>query len=414
METCRGKRPVLDGVQGEAAPGGVATVAQALPESVSVVVVGGGPVGCALAAMLAPAGIEVVVLEASATVVSDPRALAVAWSSRQMLADLGVWDALPATPMHRVHVSEAGCPGSTTLDAAAAGLPELGYTVRYSDLAAALRRAAGSALHSAVRVTGVEPPASSGAPAVVGVETSRGMHRIEARLVVVADGQGEWPGIRRFVHQYPHQALLVDLQFANAPAGWAWERFTAEGPMAILPRLTAGGLRHTLVWSLPPARVDALLALDDTGLAAVIEAAVGPRLGRVRQIETRAMRCTTLAVAKPRIGPRLVVIGNAAQTLHPIAGQGFNLGLRDAASLAAQLADAAPGDVGSSVMLGAYQRSRRSDQWGGVSYTHGLLAIASLRAAPARLLRGLGLATLDLVPAARRTLLARSVFGLHL
>lgn len=414
MGTRRGKRPVLDGVQGEAAPGGAASVAQALPASVSVLVVGGGPVGCACAAMLAQAGVDVLVLEASTDVVPDPRSLAVAWSSRQTLAELGVWQALEVTPMHHVHVSEAGFPGSTILDAATADLPELGYTVRYSDLAGALRGSVGASLRIGARVSGVDPPARPDAPALVRVDTAEGSCRIETHLVVVADGQGEWPGIRRRVHEYPHAALLVDLHFADATAGWAWERFTPEGPLAILPRATAQGLRHTLVWSVAPARAHALAALDDAGLAAVIEAAVGPRLGRVLEVAARATRRTALAVADPRVGSRLVAIGNAAQTLHPIAGQGFNLGLRDAAVLAARIADLPLEAIGSPAMLDDYQRSRRSDQWGGIAYTHGLLQIASLRAGPLRLLRGFGLAALDVLPGARRALLSRSVFGLHL
>jgi 2-octaprenyl-6-methoxyphenol hydroxylase len=156
------------------------------------------------------------------------------------------------------------------------------------------------------------------------------------------------------------------------------------------------------------------MALDDIALGDAICAAVGPRLGRVLRIDARATRRTTLAVARPRIGPRLTMIGNAAQTLHPIAGQGFNLGLRDAAELAGQLADAAPGEIGAPAMLAAYARSRRSDHWGGVAYTDGLLRIASLRSGAVRTLRGLGLAALDIVPGARRALLARSVFGLHM
>lgn len=382
--------------------------------SVDVAIVGGGPVGCACAALLARAGVDVAVLEASTAVTPDPRALAIAWSSRQTLADLGVWESLTATPMLHVHVSEAGRPGSTTLDATTAGLPALGFTVRYSDLAVALREVVGAALHTGVRVTGVDVPVAADAPATVHVETAEGAADIAARLVVVADGQGDWPGIRRRAREYPHEALLVDLRFEHAPAGWAWERFTPEGPMAILPRAVDGTLCHTLVWSLPPQRVEALMALDDAALGDAICAAVGPRLGRVLQIDARAKRRTTLAVARPRTGPRLVVIGNAAQTLHPIAGQGFNLGLRDAAALAAQLSDAAQGEIGSPAMLAAYARSRRSDQWGGVAYTDGLLRIASLRSGAVRTLRGLGLAALDIVPGARRALLARSVFGLHL
>ena len=386
----------------------------ALPAAAAVVVVGGGPVGCVCAALLARAGIDVAVLEAATAVAADPRALAIAWSSRQTLADLGAWDALPATPMYRVHVSEAGRPGSATLDAATAGLPALGYTVRYSDLATALRAAAGAALHTGVRVTGVEPPATADAPTVVSVETDDGARQIEARLVVVADGHGDWPGIRRLAREYPHEALLVDLRFEHAPEGWAWERFTPEGPMAILPRVTPEGVRHTLVWSVPPDRAAAMMALDHAALAAAIERAVGPRLGRVVAIDACATRRTSLAVARPRIGPRLAVIGNAAQTMHPIAGQGFNLGLRDAAALAAQLADVPTASIGAPAMLAAYERNRRSDQMGGIFYTDGLLRVASLRGGAVRTLRGLGLAALDLLPGVRRALLARSVFGLHL
>jgi len=385
-----------------------------LPGSTTVAIVGGGPVGCALAALLTRAGVDALVLEASPAVAPDPRALAVAWSSRQTLADLGAWNGLAATPMHHVHVSEAGRPGSTTLDAAAARLPALGYTVRYGDLATAMREAAGGALRTGVRVTGVDAPAGADAPATIRVDTTTGAASIEARLVVVADGQGDWPGIRRRAREYPHEALLVDLRFEHAPAGWAWERFTPEGPMAILPRLVDGEVRHTLVWSLPPQRSQALMAMDDAALGDAIYAAVGPRLGRVAAIDARATRRTSLAIAQPRTAPRLAVIGNAAQTLHPIAGQGFNLGLRDAVALATQLADLPAADIGSAAMLAAYERKRRSDQWGGVAYTDGLIRIASLRSSAVRTLRGLGLAALDVLPGARRALLARSVFGLHL
>lgn len=384
-----------------------------LPLEATVVVVGGGPVGCVCAALLQRAGIDVCVLEASTVDAPDPRALAVAWSSRQTLDDLGVWAGLEATPMHHVHVSEAGRPGSATLDAAAAGLPALGFTVRYGDLAAALRDTVGAALRRGVRVTGVVGPDNAVAPDRVYVETAGG-ERIATRLVVVADGQGDWPGIRRVAREYPHEALLVDLHFEAAAPAWAWERFTPQGPLAILPRQTPSGLRHTLVWSLPPQRATELMALDDAGLAAAIGAAMGPRLGRVLAIEARATRRTRLAVARPRVGPRLVVIGNAAQTLHPIAGQGFNLGLRDAVTLAAQAADLPPEQLGSVAALDAFARRRRSDQWGGIAYTDGLIRIASLGAGPVRSLRGLGLAALDLLPGMRRALLARSVFGLHL
>jgi len=381
---------------------------------VDVAIVGGGPVGCACAALLVRGGVSVALLEAGTAVEPDARALAIAWSSRQTLASLGVdWSALEATPMHHVHVSEAGRPGSTVLDAADAGLPALGYTVRYSDIAPALRRAAGAALQTGVRVSAMEPPAGNGQFARLQLQTADGEQSLEARLVVVADGQGQWPGIRRYAKPYDAVALLVDLHFAAATAGWAWERFTPEGPLAILPRATPAGLRHTLIWSVRPERSQQLAVASDAELAAAIERGVGPRLGAVLHIDSRATRSLTLAVAEPRTAPRLAVVGNAAQTLHPIAGQGLNLGLRDAVDLAAVLCDTPAEQRGGAAMLAHFDRLRRSDRLGGVAYTDGLIRVAGLNAGPLRTLRGLGLAALDLLPGARQRLLARSVFGLH-
>ncbi len=379
-------------------------------DQVDIAIVGGGPVGCACAALLARSGIDALVLEARSQPVSDPRALAIAYSSARALAGLGAWDEPSATPIEQVHVSEAGRFGSTTLDAATAGLPALGYTVRYASLARALQDAAGTALQRGVQVTGVEP---GGATARLALRTASGDGTLQARLVIVADGNGHWPGIERYVKPYAHAALMVDIRFAGAAEGWAWERFTAEGPLALLPRRADdGALAHTLIWSIPRARAESLVTLDDAALAGRVADALGSRLPRIERIESRAMRELTLAVAHPRVAPRLAVIGNAAQTLHPIAGQGFNLGLRDAIELAAVLADAPRAVLGDIAMLQQFALRRRSDRLGGLAYTDGLIRIAALGASPVRTLRGLGLALLDILPGARRRLLAHSIFGL--
>lgn len=337
-----------------------------------VFVRGAGPVGCAAALALRDAGFKVRVLQAS---VAQPgfRPIALSQASRLILERLGAWQGLHATPIESIEVSQAGGFGRTRFDAADAGVPALGYVTDYGVLTEKLRFLARELFTS---------------------------ESIPTRCSVHAEGVADAKEQRYAQH------ALVAVVHAEPPAQHtAFERFTPEGPLALLP---FGG-RHAVVWSLPPERAQHLAACPEKEFLDALAAAAGRRAGSPVKVEMRTVQPLVLRVRRSRVAARAVYIGNAAQTLHPVAGQGLNLGLRDAWDLAQALRGAA--DPGEAAVLEAYAASRRLDAAATIRVTD-LLARGFLGSSRvARAARGAALTALDLLPAPRRFFARRMIFG---
>ena len=379
-----------------------------MPEAlVDVAIVGAGPVGATAAALAGREGLSLAVFEARQAPSGDTRTLALSHASRETLEEAGAWPASHATAIESIHISQRGGPGRTVIDAAEQRLPALGYTVPYTALEAAL---ADRLRQSAIPVffgescSGIDLDAER---AVVRFASGR---EVQARLLVLADGGANAkriPGIAFGEKDYGQLAVVAPVQ-ADRPHGHrAYERFTPEGPMALLPVAE----RYSLVWTATPARAQQLLALDEADFLRELQQAFGDRAGMFIRVGERNAFPLKLRSVNTPVALRTALIGNAAQALHPIAGQGLNLGLRDATQLAAMIAATAIGDLGSAAMLAEYRDARRRDSSRGVAFTD--LLVSSF-ADPRRIPtwgRGLALATLDLFPAARRLLAERMIHG---
>jgi 2-octaprenyl-6-methoxyphenol hydroxylase len=337
--------------------------------AIDILVKGAGPVGCVAALALSNSGKTVRVLAAEAGQPSF-RPIVLSYASRLILERLAVWNALQTTPIQTIHVSQAGGFGRTVFDAADAGVPSLGYVVAYSALLNALRSPLSELMTN-------EEPA--------------------ARCVVHAEGAAPDAHEKR----YAQDALVATLRFAPPAGATAFERFTSEGPLALLP--FAG--QYALVWSMRPERARMLAAAPETDFLRELTAAAGTRPGRPLAAEARAVQPLVLRRRRERIEERSVYIGNAAQTLHPVAGQGLNLGLRDAWDLAQIMRDAQ--DPGDAATLARFAARRRLDAGAAIRATD-LLATIFLRK---NLLTGVALTALDIFPAPRRFFARRMIFG---
>ena len=375
-----------------------------------IVIAGAGPVGACAALALAARGRAVTLLEARAAhaAPADPRTLALSHGSRMLLERLGAWRHLErVTPIERIHVSQRGGFGRVVLGAREAGVPALGYVVGYSALAPALRQALRS---SAVDLlAGARLCALHSEPERVrmDIEQDGAQRTLEAQLLVLADGGQTPPAAAGIVERdYRQHALLAQVRAHIAQPATAYERFTAGGPLALLPY----GDAHALIWTTSPERAQALCACSDAEFAAALHEEFGDRLGRLEPVSARASLPLTLRYARRTAGNRIVLIGNAAQTLHPVAGQGLNLGLRDAWTLAHALG-AAPGDPGDERVLQQYRRRREADRRGGILFTDALVRVFSNDSTLLRAARGVGLAALDCLPPAKHLLAKSQLLG---
>lgn len=342
-------------------------------DDIDVLIRGAGPVGCTLALALRDSGLRVAVLDLDGPKPSF-RPIALSYASRLILERVGVWDALQPTPIETIEVSQAGGFGRTRLGAGDAGVPALGYVTEYSALLQALKAPLSGRL-------------SSG--------------EVPSRCVVHAEGLAPDVSEKR----YAQDAIVAQIDTDPAAATTAFERFTAAGPLALLPF----GARYALIWSTTPERAAKLAAASDDEFLRALALAAGSRAGLPVKVGIRSVQPLMLRVRAARIAPRAVYIGNAAQSLHPVAGQGLNLGLRDAWELAHCLRHAA--DPGDAATLGRYAARRRLDAAATVHVTD-MLAHAFVGSSRiARASRGIALTALDLLPAPRRFLARRMIFG---
>ena len=382
-----------------------------------VVIVGAGPVGGTLALALAGGDLDVISLDARAkdTPASGDRSLALSHGARLIFDRLGVWSAVAGTAgavtaITAIDVSQRGGFGAARLDAQEHGVPALGYVVSYRALQAALDAAlarAGILVDHGVTVVKVD--ATPGYARIRG-EREGAACAWTARLAAVADGGGDIvAGTVRHRHDYHQLALVAKLWRDEPHHGIAYERFTPEGPMALLPE----GDHYGLVWTTTPAQGKALAAMPDSEFLAALATRFGARAGGFRKSEDRRTFPLSLEFAGTVVGSRTVLLGNAAQALHPVAGQGFNLGVRDAYELAQVLHDTPRDRLGATGSLSTYARRRLADRWSGIALTHGLLGVFGSDAALLRWPRGLALTLLDSLPPLKRIFTRAMLYGLR-
>jgi len=384
-------------------------------------IAGGGLVGASLALALAPLGLDIVLVEGvppggNGHPSFDERTTALANGTVRVFASLGVWRHMEreAMPIRRIHVSEQGRFGVARIDAAEQGLDALGYVlpnrVIGSALWTALRDCPGVQLVAPARVTGSE---LDGDRRQLEFERDGAAQRLAARLVVAADGAKslvrEQAGVAAEHWAYGQTAITCTVTTQRFHDHVAYERFTPDGPIAVLP-LAEG--RCGVVWTRPPEDAARLLALPDDAFLTELQRAFGFRLGRLLQVGVRQSYELGLARSEGHVAPRLAVVGNAAQALHPIAGQGFNLGLRDAVSLAEVIADArfaGEADPGAPSTLAAYAGWRDEDQRRIVAFTDGLVRVFGSPLGVVRGLRSVAMLAFDALPPAKAALARLSV-----
>jgi 2-octaprenyl-6-methoxyphenol hydroxylase len=373
----------------------------------TVLIVGAGPVGAVCALALQQQGIAAQVVEAQPeTARADTRTLALSHGSRLILERLGVWGRLEAvTPITRIHISQRGALGVARLSADALKVPALGYVLPYATLTAALKRAladAAIAVDYGVAVARIE----SGADAAT-LHLADGRSAAAALVVVADGGRGEAAPKPKFERDYDQMAVVCEVRTELPHANQAYERFTPDGPAALLPN----GEKYALVWTASREDAGRLAQLADAEFLAALYRHFGGRQGRFLEASPRRTFPLKLAYTGSEAADRVVRIGNAAQTLHPVAGQGFNIGLRDAWELASLCGDTPVSEIGSAAMLAAYARGRRVDVLGGVGFTDFLVRVFSNDIAPLRHMRGLGLLGLEVLPPLKSFVARRMMFG---
>jgi 2-octaprenyl-6-methoxyphenol hydroxylase len=389
---------------------------------VDVVIVGGGMVGASLALALAGTGLDVTMIEgvapgSDAQPSFDDRTTALGNASRRIFESLGVWSGIApqASAIRTIHVSDAGRFGFARLNASEQGIDAFGYVVTNRVIGAALwaklAAAKGITLRAPAHPEGLEISAERVRLTVVDDRKSgngSGMREeIAARLVVAADGAHSSvraaAGIGATVEDYEQVAIATNVATDRPHDGTAYERFTPTGPLALLPLFDGS---YGLVWSKTPPEAMRMLALDDKSVLAELQQRFGWRAGRFTRVGRRASYPLKLTRAATTVSTRAVLIGNAAQALHPVAGQGFNLGLRDAAMLAEVLASATAErvDPGSAEVLARFEQWRSGDRSGVIRFTDGLIKLFGDTRPGMGLARNFGLLLFDLTPPAKSAL----------
>lgn len=385
-------------------------------ESCDILVVGGGLVGASLAIALDAAGRRVCMVEALAprtggTASYGERNLALARASVNALQALGVWPhaAAQATPIRHVHVSRTGDFGALRLDAHTQGVDALGYTLPARELGAALQRRLLECQylqrHAPATLVGMQPR-EGGWRAHVESADGEPME-IDTALLVGADGSQSFVreslGIGADTFDYEQTLFVSTVTPQQAPNGRAFERFSDTGPVALVPLADD---RAGLVLTAVGDEAETIAALDDDGFMALAQRRFGARLGRLTRPGRRYPHVAKRVAAQALTARRAVLVGNAAQAVHPIGAQGFNLGLRDALTLAEL---AAHDDPGSADLLATYRARRTPDRDGVMAFSHGLVRLACAPQAALSPLRSLSLLALNGIPGLKNAVARRGM-----
>jgi 2-octaprenyl-6-methoxyphenol hydroxylase len=360
-------------------------------------IIGAGPVGAlaALALNAKQSAHSVTLLDAAApNSIAYERTLALSYGSRLLLERVGVWQTIsPAPqPIETIDVTQRGGAGHAVIRASECDVPALGYTLTYASLKAAMDAALDRAGIQVRYNTTVERVAIDPTCATLYLAHSE---KIDCAMVVVADGGNiALPGVKTFTRDHGQSAVVAQVQVSAPQPTIAYERFTTQGPIALLP-LDASG-RYGLVWTHPRDAAPQICAWDGEKFATEAHAAFGNTLGHFTLLSSPRHYPLGLKFLEPRARPRLVAIGNAAQSMHPIAGQGLNLGLRDAWAFLPAL---------------GYGLRRAPDRVGGVLMTETLVSVFGLDSGIANAARGAGIGALDILAPAKRALARRMIFG---
>jgi len=374
-------------------------------------ILGGGPVGLTLALLLARRGVRSVVFDARSVeqASDDRRLLALSLGSLQTIGAVIDLPRGAVTPIRTVIVSSVGQFGRAVIGKSDVAGEMLGATIRYGELIAALSAATASndliSMRRSVRVLAVRQ-----SPASVEIELD-GHEPLIAPLALSAEGLAQAP-----VESASQSALLADVEVSGIDAGTACERFTRDGPLALLPlpaRLSAGSHQKALVWCMDPAQADRRSALSDANFLAELRSQLGGRGLQVLAVGARKCYPLYQRARDDLVEHRIVYLGNAAQTLHPVAGQGLNLGLRDSVILADQIAAACAAEADPVKALHEYARSRRADRAAILALTRLTPSFFATRFAPIAAVRSIGLTALAVVPTLRREFARLLMFGVR-
>jgi 2-octaprenyl-6-methoxyphenol hydroxylase len=376
-----------------------------------VAIIGGGPVGAALALALQGNGLNVVLLEARETEINtaDPRALALSYGTRLLLQRLGAWQSLQnVTGIKVIEVSQKQSEGHTTLRASDLDVPEMGYVLPYTALHAALQQGLKHAEMTSLYGAAVSDLQSSNGNAILTYQYQGRAHTLSARLAVVAEG-GKLLEVTHppQITDYGQSGVIAHVTSSDPKQGKAFEHFTPQGPMALLPYLDG----YELVLTAAHDKAQQMLNWDDATFLQYLQDHFGDRVGTFTSVGKRSCYPLRLKRAPDITFPHTVLIGNAAQTLHPVAGQGFNMGIRDAWELAQVILDSAPDAIGSAAMCAEYRRSRRVDRNAGIRFTDGLVRLFSNDLPLLDHVRSAALTLLDRIPTAKRFVARRMMFG---
>lgn len=386
------------------------------PKTVDVAIVGGGLVGASLALALQPTGLSTVLIEGASPEAAtqpsfDDRTTALGNGTRRSFEALGIWSTVApqAAPIRRIHVSDAGRFGFARLEAKEHGIDAFGYVVTNRVLGSALRAGLAGLANLDLRMPATCTDVTI-SDEYVKLVTEPEANSLCARLVVAADGANSRvraaAGLGATVEDYQQMAIVSHVRSSRPADGTAFERFTPHGPFAVLPLFDGA---YGIVWTLAPQAAERVLAMSDAEYLTALQHEFGWRIGRLLSVGRRQSYPLRLSRADVLTGQRVALIGNAAQGLHPVAGQGFNLGLRDAATLAELLGelvrrDGSGADVGAPEVLREFVARRTADRDGVTRFTDGLVKLFGDTRPGVPLLRDLGLLLFDLSPTAKQAL----------